>query len=259
MLLLKLLLTPLLVGGSALAARRWGPAIGGWLIALPLTSGPVLAFLAIDHGSAFAATAAIGSLAGLAGIAVFSVAYERASRGAGPVPSLGAAAVAFFVTGFVVTGLLGSAALPVAAVTLAIIALAGRTIRASGLTHAPIPYPRWDLPARMAVATVLVLGLTTFAPLLGAEVSGLIATYPVYISVLTVFTHHHAGRVAASDVLAGLLAGLFGTAGFYLVVIVGVVPLGPLGAFTGAVVAALAIEAVTLQRTLRAGVEPEPT
>ena len=38
---LKLILTPLLIGGASLAARRWGPAIGGWLVSLPLTSGPV--------------------------------------------------------------------------------------------------------------------------------------------------------------------------------------------------------------------------
>ena len=35
-LVLKLVLTPLLVGGASIAARRWGPSIGGWIVALPL-------------------------------------------------------------------------------------------------------------------------------------------------------------------------------------------------------------------------------
>lgn len=261
MLALKLLLTPLLVGGSALVARRWGPAIGGWLIALPLTSGPVLAFLVVDHGVPFASLAAVGSLTGLAAIACFSLAYARAARRdipAGPWSSLAAAAIAFFASGGLLVGVLGSAPLPVAVAVLVSIVVAGRTIRRSGVVHRPIPYPRWDIPARMAIATILVVGLTSVAPLLGAGPSGLVATYPVYVSVLTAFTHHHAGPVAATDVLAGLIAGLYGTAGFYLVVIALLVPAGPVTAFVGAIATALAIQAVALRRTLRAGVEPEP-
>ena len=37
LLLLKLVLTPVVVGGASLAVRRWGPAIGGWIVSLPLT------------------------------------------------------------------------------------------------------------------------------------------------------------------------------------------------------------------------------
>ena len=257
-LVLKLVLTPLLVGGSALVARRWGPAVGGWIIALPLTSGPVLAFLAVDHGSAFAASAGVGSLAGLAAIAVFSVTYDRAARRVGPVACLVVGAGGFFLTGVALEPTLDAPLALVAVVVLAAIATAARLIPASGLAHPPVAYPRWDLPARMIVATALVIGITSFAPFLGARWSGLAATYPIYISVLAAFTHRHAGRVAAADVLAGLLSGLYGTVAFYLVVIVAVVPLGPFAAFAGAVGAALAIEAVTLRRTLRSGLEPEP-
>ena len=142
-LLLKLVLTPLLVGGSTLAARRWGPAIGGWLIALPLTSGPVLAFLALDHGSGFAAVAAIGSLTGLAGIAVYSAAYHGAARrGASPLASLGLAA-----GGFAVSGLAFSPVreLPVPLVAIAVlgtILAAIRFVRPSGVMHSRVPHPR---------------------------------------------------------------------------------------------------------------------
>lgn len=43
---MKLVVTPLLIGGVTLAGRRWGEHMGGWLVALPLTSGPVASFLA---------------------------------------------------------------------------------------------------------------------------------------------------------------------------------------------------------------------
>jgi hypothetical protein len=72
---LKLILTPILIGGASLAGRRWGPAIGGWLVSLPLTSGPVTFFLALDRGTPFAATSAVGSLMGLMAIAGFTLAF----------------------------------------------------------------------------------------------------------------------------------------------------------------------------------------
>ena len=37
---LKLTLTPILILTASLASRRWGQAIGGWLVSLPLTTGP---------------------------------------------------------------------------------------------------------------------------------------------------------------------------------------------------------------------------
>jgi O-antigen/teichoic acid export membrane protein len=50
---LKLVLTPLLIAAASLARRRWGHAVSGWLLGLPLTSGPVAFFLAIERGASF--------------------------------------------------------------------------------------------------------------------------------------------------------------------------------------------------------------
>jgi hypothetical protein len=44
---IKLILTPLAITAIALAGRRWGPAVGGWIAGLPLTSGPVSLYLAL--------------------------------------------------------------------------------------------------------------------------------------------------------------------------------------------------------------------
>ena len=35
LLVLKLILTPLLIGLISLAERRWGTRVGGWLVGLP--------------------------------------------------------------------------------------------------------------------------------------------------------------------------------------------------------------------------------
>jgi hypothetical protein len=254
---LKLLLTPLLIGGATLVARRWGPRVGGLIVALPLTSGPVLVFLALDQGPAFASTAALGSLAGLAAIAAFCAAYAVVARRRGPALCLLAATAAFIAAAVVVQPFLDLPTWAVLGGVLVAIAVAPRLIPASGVDHAVIPYPWWDIPARMVVATFLVLAITAIAPLLGPHWSGVVATFPVYLSVLTVFIHRHAGPTAGDDVLRGLLVGLYGTSAYFVVMNVGLEPLGVGLAFASAVAITLAIEAVALW-WVRSDLEPEP-
>src|SRR5437660_10480738 len=97
-LLAKVVLTPLLIAAATLAGRRWGPAVGGWLAGLPLTSGPVSVFLALEHGPGFAARAAVGTLAGLVGVACFCVVYGRLS-GTRPRPLAAARGTAAYLAG----------------------------------------------------------------------------------------------------------------------------------------------------------------
>jgi hypothetical protein len=47
--------------------------VSGWFVGLPLTSGPVALFLALDHGATFASGAALGSLAGAMAEAAFAL------------------------------------------------------------------------------------------------------------------------------------------------------------------------------------------
>src|SRR5437763_972159 len=75
--LFKLILSPLLIGGLSLAGRRWGPAVSGWLAGLPLTSGPVLLFLALDQGPAFTVAAAQATMLGLISTGAFCLVYSR--------------------------------------------------------------------------------------------------------------------------------------------------------------------------------------
>ena len=252
LLLLKLTLTPLLVGGASLAARRWGPAVGGWLVSLPLTSGPILFFLALENGEAFAADVAVGTLLGLGAIVAYCLGYAAASA-RGPWVSIAAASVAYAAAGLAVGRLAG---LPFALlVVLVVAAIAGalRVIPPPGSTRNEAPHPAWDLPVRIVVGTVLVLSLTAIAPLLGPVASGIMATFPVYVSVLAVFTQLRDGPQAATDVLRGLLTGLFGTAAFFVVLHVLLEPYGIAVAFTLAVAVSLAIAAVAL-RVVRAGI-----
>jgi O-antigen/teichoic acid export membrane protein len=113
---------------------------------------------------------------------------------------------------------------------------------------ASAPPPRWDVPARMVLATAVVLALTALAPRLGATLSGLLATYPLFAAILTAFGHRLQGAGAAVSVLRGLLFGLFSFVAFCLVLALALVPLGIAGAFVAAIAVALLVQGASLWR-----------
>ena len=97
LLALKLVLTPAVMVGATLAGRRWGGAVSGWLIGLPLTSGPLVFVLALEHGRHFAARTAVGSLSGAIAEAAFCVGYVFGGRVPLVVASIGFVAAAVVV------------------------------------------------------------------------------------------------------------------------------------------------------------------
>ncbi len=252
----KLVLTPLLITSASLAGRRWGAITSGWLLALPLTSGPIALFIALDLGARAGAQAAAGSLAGATGQVAFAPAYALAGErlswpGCLVVASLAFAAVA--------------AAIPPAdPAVLALIAL-GAIVLGLG---APVLRPRqldaalpgirreagrWDIPARAVVATTLVLAISAAAPIVGGHAAGILATFPVYISVLTTFAHRIGGPSQARGVLRGLILGLPGFVAFFLAVGALIESLGIWAAFAIALGAAILLNIAILTMATRWG------
>jgi hypothetical protein len=214
LLLLKLTLTPLLIVGATLAGRRWGHAVSGWIVGLPLTSAPVSLFVALQHDKAFAVHAAAGSIAGVVCECSMFVAWGVVAERGWPVGVLvgslafaaaGAATLHAWPLGVVV---------PVAVAVVVAAQLLLRSLpEPAGAAVRP---PRWDLPVRAVVATVLVLALTAASGALGARLTGLLAVYPLYSIVLASFAHHAAGPGAALRVLRGVLLGLFAFLAFFV-------------------------------------------
>lgn len=255
LLLIKLTLTPLLIGSASLAARRWGPSVGGWIVALPLTSGPVALYLALDHGPVFAAGTAEGSIGGLLGDATFALAYGwLARRVSWPVATL-VGFGAFGVAAISVQPFVGGPPIVLYAVVVVAMAICLRLAPAGTRSPGGRPLPAWDLPARMAVGTAIVLAITALAPILGPQLSGILAAFPVYVTVLAVFAHRLEGAEAAMGVARGLQVGLFGTVTFFLVVTSTIVPWGIGPAFLLGLAATVAVQAVSL-RILRRPIEP---
>jgi hypothetical protein len=252
-LVLKLVLTPALVGAASLAGRRWGPAVSGWFVGLPLTSGPIAFFLALNHSATFAAAAAVGTLAGAISQAAFCLAYGWiAFRYSWPL-TVAASCLAFAAS----TAALQHLVLPLVPLFLTVIAALIVALRlmpgcAKASSSAVGPLPRWDIPARMVVATAFVLLLTGMAPMLGPGLTGLLAPFPLYAAILAIFAHHLEGPASAAGVLRGLLLGLFAFAGFFLVLAVLIERAGIAPAFAAAIAVAIALQAGSLWTLRRA-------
>lgn len=223
LLLVKLLLTPAIVVSTTLVGRRFGPAVSGWVVALPVVSGPLTFFFALEHGQRFAARASVGSLSGTLGEVGFCAGWAWTARTGPWWRSLAAASGGFAAVGLVVEALPLDQRLPSPLLPLALVSLAGLLLGLRLLPRLPLELsdavlpPRWDLPTRAIVATGILLALTTLAEALGARLSGLLAVYPLYTAVLACFAHRNEGPAAAIRVLRGLLLGLFAFLAFYAV------------------------------------------
>ena len=214
---LKLLLAPLLIYGVTLAGRRWGPTASGFLIGLPLVSGPISFILACEYGPDFASRSAVGNLAGQISNCVFGLTYIAvARRRSWPLSSV-AAIAAFFASTFCLN-LLNWQLWPALGILATAIFIAARLAPHYPAMWPALTPPRWDLPGRILTATGLVVLLTTIADALGAQLSGLISPFPAFSVIFAAFTHAQLGAQSASNLLRGVIVGSGGYASFFVTV-----------------------------------------
>jgi hypothetical protein len=222
----KVLLAPSFVVGASLAARRFGPRVGGLVGGLPVVAGPILLIYALTHGASFAADAAASTLLGLISLTAFVVVYGRLAGRFPWLVSLLAGWLAFAL------GTLIFSTLTIPAGAALLLAGAGFLI---GLRLLPTPRaerpqiqapPIWDLPLRAFCALALVLALTAASGWLGSRLSGLLAPFPVIASVLATFTHAQRGADELLRLARGLIAGFFAFALFCFTLAISLTTLG---------------------------------
>ncbi|HEX3511381.1 MAG TPA: hypothetical protein VHT27_09825 [Solirubrobacteraceae bacterium] len=264
LLVTKLLLAPSFVVGASLAARRFGPRVGGLIAGLPVVAGPILLAYALEHGKSFAAGAAVGTLLGLVSLIAFVVVYARLSAHA----FWGASMLGGWLAFAVATALFSSVTLPAGA-ALAICAcglglgllLTPRSRRAEDAA-APAAPPAWDLPMRAACSLALVLALTAVAGWLGSRLSGLLAPFPIIATVLATFTHAQHGTGEAQRLLRWLLGGYGAFGLFCFVLAITLRSLGTAAAFGLATAGALVMQGLIIallrQLPARAGAPRAP-
>jgi hypothetical protein len=238
MLVFKLLLTPFLIGLIGLVDRRWGAKVSGWLVGLPLTSAPLIIFVALELGTTFAAHMAVGILMGLISQAAFCMTYAWLSFRVNWLGSWLIGWAAFGASTFTLEQI--SVPLP-----LALLGVIGSFIlvlvlwpQSPGQEVSP-QAPAWALVGRMGIAVGFILVLTSTASMLGSRLSGLLSPLPIFATVFAVFAHKLQGGRPARQVLHGVVVSSFACAVFFLVVAKWIEQWGLVATLSAAALAAL--------------------
>jgi hypothetical protein len=184
-------------------------------------------------------------LSGVVSQAAFCLGYAAFAR-RGWAPAFLAASICY---AGVALGLIAAAPSPIAiflaacaALTLALAVLPkGEPPRAAAKMAA------WELPARMAVTTALVVGVTSAATALGPRPSAIVACYPVIAASIAIFAHIDQGPRAGIAVMRGMAGALYGFAIFFLIAGFALTRMALPPAFALATAGALCAQALSLK------------
>ena len=211
----KVVVAVVIVISAARAAERAGPFLGAMVATLPVSTGPIYVFLAIDHGAAFIAQAAVMSVASTAATVAFIAAHALAARRLSTPGSLAIATLVWFGVALLLQlreWSFAEACLLLAASFL----LAIRGLQRFAIAAAPGagPRARFDLPLRALLVATLVIATSLASRAFGPGPTGLLAAYPVVFTSLILILQPRGGGAFASSVLVIGLKGLlgFGTA-----------------------------------------------
>lgn len=243
--ILKLILAPIIIGSASLAGRKWGASVSGWLVGLPLTSGPVVFFLALSHNRAFVFESIQGVLSGLFSIVAFTIAYAWSAKKFNWVISFFISMIVFVIIAIpfqdfnlpFITIFIGN----ILTILLAVFLMP----KSENIKSTAVP-GKWDIPLRILLGTSFIILLTGIAPYIGARLTGLLTMIPLYVSILTIFAHRQDGADSAINVLRGLSYGLFAFASFYLTLGLLILNSNLAFAFLSAILAALCTQGITL-------------
>ena len=199
---------------ASILAEAIGPFWGALLVSLPVASGPVYAFMALNHGRDFIAGAALNGFAATAATGLCRLGNARRAPGG----ALGRAFIPAVLAWL-------AAAVPIAAVawmpptaTLlnmvvygAGVALSRPTARHAETARGTATVRRWLALLLRAVAVALfAAAVLALGAALGPARTGVIAAFPVTLASTFVILHRQIGGVAAGQMASTAIRGVFG-------------------------------------------------
>jgi hypothetical protein len=211
LLVTKMAVTAAFVVVASLIAERTTPLIAAMIATLPVSAGPVYAFLALEHDDAFIAASALSSTSGNVGTAALILAYVMAAQNLRTGLSLMLGFLAYLPAVLLFRWLDLSAA-SVGIMTLTLFPVAHLAIR-RWMDAVPMarPAPPWfALPLRAMAVAIVVAIVTSISFSVGPVWSGLLAPFPIVMSSLIVILQPRIGGPATAAILASAILGLMG-------------------------------------------------
>jgi hypothetical protein len=211
LLLLKIATAVAIVVAASRATERAGPFVGAMIATLPVSTGPVYVFLAIDHGAQFVSDSARISVASTAAIVAFVAAHAFAAQRFRTPASLAFATLAWLAVALFLQ-LRDWTFIEACALYAGTFVLAIRGLRGFGGVRQtrPVPRARFDLALRAALVSCVVIATTFAGHALGHSAAGVLATYPVVFTCLVLILQPRLGGPFTASVLVNGLKGLVG-------------------------------------------------
>lgn len=215
----KMVATALFVIVIAQISEKAGPFFAAMLASLPIYSGPIYLFLALEHTPEYLAQAAVGSTAISATIPVFSLTYCALAMRHGMGLSLSGALLAWILAALAVRShawTIGQAVLLWLTANAIAVPLSRRFTRAASVPRAP---RNWiDLPLRASLVALLVGVVTALSSHVPPMLTGILSVMPVIFTSLILVLHPRIGGPATAVLLAHSIGGMIGmTIGFVVV------------------------------------------
>jgi hypothetical protein len=219
----------LFIIAGALISERAGPFFGAMVTSLPVYTGPVYLFLAIDHPPEFLAQVTVGSLGSCAVIPIFVLVYALMARtGWSALPSL---LVAFSVWMAVAAGVQLNDWSLIEALLFALPIYAVAILIGRGFTHAIALTPTgrsWrDLLLRVLLVTCVVGAVNALSPFLPVKLTGILSIMPTVMMSLILVLHGRIGGPATAAMLTHSITGMVGMLLAVTLVGLTIVPWGP--------------------------------
>jgi hypothetical protein len=226
-LIAKMVAAASLVVTASVVAERSGAFLAAMVATLPISAGPALIFLALEHDDAYIATAALGGMATNILNGAFCVIYAMLAQRHGTALSLGAALLAWFVMAAPLTGWdfsFGMLSLATIAAFAILIPFIWR------YTRVPMPAPGarspYAIPLRALGVALLIGVIALVGNIIGPTYAGMLTVFPIVLSTLIVILQPRVGGPGAAAVIANTMPGLVGLGVALAVVHLASMPLG---------------------------------
>lgn len=210
-LMLRMAITAAFVVTASIIIERSGPVIGALVATLPVATGPVYVFLALDHDDAFIAASAVAALPINAATIVFGFTYAILAQRHRMIVSFAAAMTTWLALAVAAHGVTWSLAGGLAANAAACAVCLPLAQRYRAVAMPPIRRRWYDIPLRALLVALLVAVVIGLSDRVGPVITGILAVFPIVSSSLMLILHPRIGGRATAAVLAN---GLWGLAGF---------------------------------------------